>query len=378
MDALVIFAEMLTQDIVSASRRKRAKQQEQNDQLLRIAVASSSSDQAEIVVMDILRRVFPDAQIQVTPIGAHGVSIHAGGPLIAPPTDVSDVWEDDAFINESIRTNNHESLKASQPVRAIIAKLPKQPLVNALVISTNDITLIFDDIDIRFVTSCANLLTSIRQEKALQMALRARDQFMRDITHQLRTPIHGILGSLDLLIADLTAQHELDLAALPLVESMSRSGTYQEALAIIRSSARELMSTVNNAIKYNQLMDTTRITGREPRQLPDKLCKFETDLLADIVGFMPDGHLDRILIFFSNHLPVEVELAMIDMASLIECLQCLVLNALQNTSSGSISITTTASPDYSSTFLDITDTGCGIIAADHERIFQPLRQGQRA
>jgi hypothetical protein len=102
MDALVTFAEMLTQDIVSASRRKRAKQQEQNDLLLHVAAASSSIDQAEEVMMDILKQVFPEAQIRVAVVGADGVSIHVGGPLVILPTNDSAIWEDDDFINESI------------------------------------------------------------------------------------------------------------------------------------------------------------------------------------------------------------------------------------------------------------------------------------
>jgi signal transduction histidine kinase/CheY-like chemotaxis protein len=366
LTTLVTFADMLTQDIISASRRKRAKQQEQNDLLLRLAASSGSSDQAEQIVMDILRKVFPEAQIGLTSIGAHGARIYDHGPLVVPPKDQSAIWEDDEYINKSIRTNNHERLKASQPIRAIIAKLPERPLATALVVATNDITYIFDDIDIRFTTSCANLLTSIRQEKALQIALRARDQFMRGITHQLRTPIHGILGSLDLLIADLTAQSERDFSTLSITEDQPKSGRYHETLSIIRSSARELMSTVNNAIKYNRLTETSDITRKA---LPDKLNKVESDLLEAIVGYVSEGHLDRLLVFFRNRLPAEVELTMIDMASLVECLQSLVLNALQNTTRGSIAITTTASPDFSCIYFDVEDTGCGIAAADQQRIF---------
>jgi CheY-like chemotaxis protein len=47
----------------------------------------------------------------------------------------------------------------------------------------------------------------------------------------------------------------------------------------------------------------------------------------------------------------------------------LVLNALQNTSRGSIAITTTASSDFSCIYVDVEDTGCGIAATDQQRIF---------
>lgn len=361
LDLLVKFADMLTEDIVSGFRRKRAKQQRQNDVLLRAALAESLRDPNEGAVLKIAAQVFPEAQISLLPIEAESIQLDANGPLIVLPDLQSEsaVWENHALIDELLRTNNHSKLVAAEPIRAIIGRVRNQHSEKALVVSVADITRIYDDIDVRFVEACALILRSIMQEKSLREAAKARERFMRGITHQLRTPIHGILGSVDLLTDECAQIGQQG-------DAVSSTTFACKNLSMIKSSGRELMSTVNNIIKFNRWAESVNMPKTATLHDPRKL---ESDILEEISWLLPEEHLDGISIFFHDALPHEVALIQIDPTLLKDCLQALIVNALQNTMRGSVAITTSTTSDYSSIAFDVEDTGCGIAPAHWQRIF---------
>lgn len=116
------------------------------------------------------------------------------------------LWEDTMLINEIIKAGNHSRLLTSQTVRAIVSKCGS---FNAfVVVASCDIQHVFDDYDALFIEACAQLLTDFMHQQHLQEALRAKEAFLRGITHQLRTPIHGVLASSELL-AEVLASPDL-------------------------------------------------------------------------------------------------------------------------------------------------------------------------
>jgi signal transduction histidine kinase len=56
------------------------------------------------------------------------------------------------------------------------------------------------------VQMCATILCRYWQSCILNKALAANVTFFRGITHQLRTPIHNIFGSVELLTEELKSQ----------------------------------------------------------------------------------------------------------------------------------------------------------------------------
>ena len=364
MEMLLKFADMLTEDIVNGSRRKRARQQEQTDLLLQEAFAESFKSPTDAPVLKILREVFPQAHIDLLAVENGLIQLPNGGPSIeVPEVHVkSRTWEDHSLIDELLRTNNHQRLNATRPIRAIIGTIPGIRSNSALVVSTTDITCIYDDIDVRFVEGCAMILRSVGQERSLQEALKTRERFMRGITHQLRTPIHGILGSVDLL-ADEIAKTEIH---------DSVNGRVPEHLRMIQSSGRELMSTVNNVIKFNRWAD---LVSASKAATLGNLDTLESEILEELSDLLPEDQLNRILILFCNQLPSDVGQVHIDTILVKDVLQSLILNAVQNTVQGSVVITISMAPECSSIIFDVQDTGCGIALADQHRIFHAYEKG---
>lgn len=314
-------------------------------------------------MLRILSEVFPDAHVSLLPVEGGAIQLHNGGPSIEVPGMhvKSTTWEDNNLIDELLRTNNHQRLNATQPIRAIIGTIPGSSTNTALVISTTDITRIYDDIDVRFVEGCAMILRSVGQERSLQEALKTRERFMRGITHQLRTPIHGILGSVDLLVDEIARTSANGMSNGP------ANSRVPENLRMIQSSGRELMSTVNNVIKFNRWADLVSASKTATLGTLDTL---ESELLEELSSVLPADQLDRVLVLFCNRLPPESGEVQIDTILVKDCLQSLILNAVQNTVQGSVVITISMTPDCSSIIFDVEDTGCGISLCDHHRVFQ--------
>lgn len=367
LEIIVKFADMLTEDIINGSRRKRAKQQELNDALLQEAFAESFKNPTEAAVLRILGQAFPKAQLSLLPVEGGRVQLQNGPSVEVPDVHVkSTTWEDHDLIEQLLRNHNHERLSATQPVRAIIGTFPSNAVNTALVVSTTDITFIFDDVDVRFVEGCAMILRSVGQERSLQEALKTRERFLRGITHQLRTPIHGILGSVDLLVDELSKSRRNRLASAPTDHRVP------ENLRMIQSSGRELMSTVNNVIKFNRWTDSVRTSKTATLGALDTL---ESEILEEISSLLPSDQLDRMSILFCNQLPAEVGAVQIDTIVVKDCLQSLILNAVQNTEQGSVVISTSMASDRSTIIFDVHDTGCGIPVSDQSRIFDAYEKG---
>lgn len=63
----------------------------------------------------------------------------------------------------------------------------------------------FDDGDAWFVQTCADILSQTWRKALLAEAMIAKEKFLRAFSHQLRTPVHGILGAVELLTEEFKA-----------------------------------------------------------------------------------------------------------------------------------------------------------------------------
>ncbi|KAF4556356.1 Response regulator receiver domain-containing protein 4 [Elsinoe fawcettii] len=381
-DALVRFSDMIVSDIVNAQRLSRRDVQQRMSDSVAKATSHSAIDDVEADIMSILVQSYPLAHVGVCDVHAQSIQLE-NGRFIPLSQTKQGLWEDSAFIDELIATRNHQELKADQTVRAVIGRFWSHPTLKVLVVRTTEVTQVFDDIDAWFVDRCSAVLSNIAQERSLKEARQAKEQFLRGITHQLRTPIHGVLGSVDILAEELAARDLLkdktsaDTAATAeeLVSNIAERASQQQhgkvntadVLRTIQNSGRELMSTVNNMIKLNRWAEVV-----DTQYIPtvNDLSKLEDMLLEETTRMLPDNEVERLCIFFDNQLPENANAAMIDVNLVKECLHSILLNAFQYTTMGCVIVSAAMSEDDHDLIFEVKDTGRGIQAENSARIFE--------
>ena len=120
-----------------------------------------------------------------------------------------------------------------------------------------------------------------RMNRELAESNRLKDQFLANVTHELRTPMHGILGSLELM------------------QTLELKGELEQYQRIATGSAREMMRLVNDILALTELQAGRLQMRSQPfelRALTDQL--FATyraraalrglSLELDIAGHVPD------------------------------------------------------------------------------------------
>ena len=179
---------------------------------------------------------------------------------------------------------------------------------------------------------------------------RLKDQFLANVTHELRTPMHGVIGSLDLM-------RTLDL-----------SGELEQYQRIAAGSARDMMQLVNDILALTELQAGKLRVRNEPfsvRMLADELYA-EYGARAAMRGLSFDLELN-------GELP---EILVGDVGKLKQSLGYLLDNAIKFTLRGGVTL---AVKGYESTpgyMLDVTviDTGVGFDAPVDDSLFQYFRQ----
>ncbi|KAF2135850.1 uncharacterized protein K452DRAFT_303246 [Aplosporella prunicola CBS 121167] len=367
--ALARFADILTAEIVNQCRMSRQRQRQIMGDLLSKAKAQATSANVEKLVKMVVSKIYPEAQISFQDVDAG--TLHVENRLPVALSQVEDgLWEDSEYLELLILTHNHQKLTSRQSVRAVFGKCSRAPYNRYLVVASRDVQFVFDDVDAWFVESCAQIYCNIYQEYLLAEALKAKETFLRGITHQLRTPIHGILGSVELLGEELgSLNHSAAVGSDEREQSMRTAQLYLQA---IQNSGRELMSTVNNMLMLNQWAESSRSVRTATLY---ELTRLESDILRDISQMLPEDEIVNTSVLFDNRLSVECSIITTDIALLKECLQSLILNAIQSTSHGSVLVETSASDNYSVLQFDVKDTGTGISKEDQHRIFDAYEKG---
>jgi CheY-like chemotaxis protein len=206
------------------------------------------------------------------------------------------------------------------------------------------------------------------QGRALQEALSAKETFLRGITHQLRTPIHGILGSVELLTEELKARDVVHTTAAssptasPEIEQLNPY-TY---IKTIKTSARELISTVNSLIKLNQWAD---IAQAERVLTMHTVSEIENSLLKETLLGLSDDLSRRPSIVIQHRLPPSYDLLIIDMRVFLDCIQPLMVNAAQNAAGGIVAVTLSIKEGCRSLIVDVEHNGHKTPNGYYDRVF---------
>lgn len=194
------------------------------------------------------------------------------------------------------------------------------------------------------------------QSHALQEALATKESFLRGITHQLRTPIHGILGSAELLTEALKTHNAalLPAACPPQANFEPDQLDLYTYVQTIKTSANELISTVNSLIKLNRWAE---IAQAERVMALHRIADIEAALLQEVLVRLPDDLSIRPSIIISHSFPKNCDMLVTDMRVFLDCIQPLVFHAAQKSADGVVAVMLTVDDDYRSLTVDIYHSG---------------------
>lgn len=372
--ALARLADWIVADIVQSARLRRQRERRWMLELLAEAERQCSKGvKMEEYIPEMLQNKYPTATVGVYRAPAGEVPLE-GGTVFKTGDLQSGLWEDTEYFDQVIEESNHLEMIAPRIIRVIAAQCASQRTPTFLLVGSRDFRDVFDDIDSWFIMMCASLLCRDWQGRALREALDAKESFLRGITHQLRTPIHGILGSVELLTEEMKARN-MTLSTRSASSSppaspgsvSSYGGLDPDGyIRTIRWSAEELMSTVNSIIKLNRWAGN----AQADRKLAyHNVNEVETALLEDTSSALEDDPSKPSVVFYRN-LPASLDRLYFDINLFVDCIRPLIVNAIQHTPGGIVAVILSFESASSRLIVDVQDTGSGIAPRDHKRIFE--------
>jgi PAS domain S-box-containing protein len=188
---------------------------------------------------------------------------------------------------------------------------------------------------------------------AAEQANKAKSAFLANMTHEIRTPLHVIIGLAHLLRRDVT------------------DASLRQRLDQLCSTSDHLLSLVND------VLDLSRI---EARRLVIEHGDFTLgDVLGSVLRMIEGPARDKGLALTTEIAPPLRGLRLRgDALRLAQVLINLCTNAVKFTDQGRVCLTVTRladSDDGVALRFAVEDTGIGIAEADRERLFRPFEQG---
>ncbi|HUQ03519.1 MAG TPA: ATP-binding protein [Kofleriaceae bacterium] len=190
----------------------------------------------------------------------------------------------------------------------------------------------------------------IRDREAARDEARAKTQFLARVTHELRTPLGGVIGMIDLALGDQDA------------------ATRADHLASARASARHLL----------ELIDDLLDASREDHWIIN-VVEIEFDLrqvLHQAIAMVAPRAQRKGLELSGTFEPDLLPLRLGDPLRLRQVLVNLLYNAVKFTPSGQVTARVVAGDGRDAVEMIVQDTGVGIAKAEQERVFEPFVQDQ--
>jgi signal transduction histidine kinase/CheY-like chemotaxis protein len=344
--------------------------------LIAAAKAEVEDTVSEEPVLKILQAIYTGAEVKLQSSKTGHIEAEGRGPV--PLSDLTKcLWEDVDHIDRFIEKSNHLEPPTNRVVRIVAAQCDSISGQSFLTIGTKDFRLVFDDIDAWFVQTCADIISEMWHKRLLAEVMLAKEKFLRGFSHQLRTPVHGILGSVELLAEELKSrdlEHTASQAiALLTATATATTRTGDEPiiyLETIKRAGRDLISIINSMITLNRWAD---IATTERHYATHTLYDLENELWDEARKSI-SGDSRCASIVFAHHLPPDQCSIRTDLGLLRDSLLPLVINALQNTPVGSVVIDISARASTKELIIDVKDEGRGIPAQDRQRIFELYEQ----
>lgn len=190
-----------------------------------------------------------------------------------------------------------------------------------------------------------------RVREEAQEAMKVKSEFVANVTHELRTPVNGILGNIRELLG-----REMD-------------GELQKSLRLIERCCGDMNKIINNILDFSKL---------EAGKFSLESRKFS---FRGMMDYIKASHINRItekgLEFFMTVSPQIPEYIIGDELRIVQILNNLLSNAQKFTSWGKITVEvfrTARVNDRMELFFLVSDTGIGISDEDKEKLFQSFSQ----
>jgi len=183
----------------------------------------------------------------------------------------------------------------------------------------------------------------------LQAMDRLKDEFLANTSHELKTPIHGIIGLTESLLDGTCG---------------SLNDNSRNILSMIAKSSRRLANLVNDILDFSRLKNSDIVLEIKNIDL-----RSMTDAVITILSPLLSGKDIKI----TNEIPASGRYVKGDENRIEQILINIIGNAIKFTQAGSILITSSPGPDNRIT-VGVTDTGIGIPPDKHEEIFESFVQ----
>ena len=187
--------------------------------------------------------------------------------------------------------------------------------------------------------------------KVAEDAEKVKTEFVANVTHELRTPVNGILGNAQELLNEETDQDKL------------------KKLQMIERGCRDMHALINNILDFSKL---------EAGKFTLELRKFH---FRNMIDYVKGNHSNRIIekgLDFSITVSPEVPQCVIgDELRIVQVLNNLISNAYKFTSVGGIHVEvlkTAQTGNRAELFFMVIDTGIGIAKADQDKLFKSFSQ----
>ncbi len=196
---------------------------------------------------------------------------------------------------------------------------------------------------------------------ALEVANKAKDEFLAALSHELRTPLSAISSMLDVL----ELQHNLGT----MLDVKTPADLDDSGLALIRRNIRVLVSLIN------ELLDLTHISRGNLHLELTTIDAHQAigDVLRDMATQLKAKRLD-----LRVDLRAEFRHIKVDAAKFHRIITNLIGNAIKFTPIEGMIRVTTSSASNDDLVIEISDSGIGIDAGSLSRIFAPFEQGDES
>ncbi|WP_196137504.1 ATP-binding protein [Aliikangiella sp. G2MR2-5] len=183
--------------------------------------------------------------------------------------------------------------------------------------------------------------------KALKELDDMKDEFLARTSHELNTPLNGIIGLSQVLLDE-----EIEL----------RPNERKEYIELIAQRSEHLKELVSELLEFVK-------TRKEVINLYKEKIDISSHIAKIVLTFQPQAENKGLYLKLLNSIPVIVNA---DPRRMRQVLTILLDNALKYTDQGGVKVS--IEPEESSVVIKVTDTGIGISEEHRNTIFEPFKQ----
>lgn len=306
------------------------------------------------------------------------------------------LWENVPLIDYWFTWKNNKNSREGESQRTTRALACLVSGEQYLVLESSAIPNVFQGgVDVLFLRSVAMVVAGGFQARQLQEALEAKESFLRDVQHSLRTSLNGVLSASEMLLDDISQSPttprlspSLSPAASvvpaappravlangpapfpsthlhPIINSpagpSATPATHEDLLTIIDASGRELLTVINSLLGFQ----TTPLLIKPNSELCN-LTELEEEVCEPALQACSRYQLSRVTLVVRNELPDHLDTLATDLTLFRQIVSILLQNAIDVTDLGTVVLSVRLATDgnaISPTALvvEVEDTGAGI------------------